>query len=110
MASRILEVSNIDFDIRSKNALLKAADWLFNRRIVNEISKYARYDLGNFIDTAKSNLNQQLNRELIPGIRSSGVMEDLKLIGIYPRLQHLVIRSNCSGQLSVKVESINFSL
>ena len=105
-----LEIKEIDFDIKSKDALLKAADWLFNKRIINEIAKYAQYDLHSFLDSAKSGLSQQLNREWIRGVTSSGVIEDLKLIGIYPGLQHLVIRSNCTGQLAVKVDSIPFSL
>jgi hypothetical protein len=105
-----LEIKEIDFDIKSKDALLKAADWLFNKRIINEIEKYAQYDLQSFLDTAKSGLSQQLNRELITGVTSSGVIDDLKLIGIYPGLQHLVIRSNCTGQLAVKVDSIPFTL
>ncbi len=109
-ARKMLEITNIDFDIKSKDALLKAADWLFNRRIVNEISKYARYDLTAYIDTAKASINQQLNREWIPGIRSYGNINDISLIGIYPLSDFLVIRSNCNGLLSVKVESIGFSL
>lgn len=108
--TRTLQITDIDFDIRSKNALLKAADWLFNRRIVNEIGKYAKYDLTAYIDTAKSSINQQLNYEWIKGIRSYGSINDIKLIGIYPLEKNLVIRSNCNGTLAVKVESINFSL
>jgi len=44
------------------------------------------------------------------GIRSYGAIKDISLIGIYPLQEYLVIRSNCIGDLSVKVESINFSL
>ena len=105
-----LDILNIDFDIKSKDALLKTADWLFNKKIINEISRYARYDLTSFIDTARSGINQQLNREWIKGVRGYGQINDLKLVGIYPLLEHLVIRSNCSGDLTVKVESIQFSL
>ncbi len=107
---RIIEIKDIDFDIRSKNALLKSAEWLFSRRIVNEISKYTKYDLTSFIDTAKVSINQQLNQEWMKGISSNGNVEDIKLIGIYPLSRFLVIRSNCSGSLSVKVESAEFSL
>jgi hypothetical protein len=108
--TQTIEIKEIDFDIRSKNALLKAADWLFNKRISNEIANYARFDLGAYADTAKSTINQQLNREWIQGIRSYGAIQDIKLVGIYPLHKHLVVRSNCTGSLSVKVESINFSL
>jgi hypothetical protein len=108
--TRFLEVRDIDFDIKSKNALLKTAEWLFNKRITNEISKFTKYDLTSFIDTAKAGINQQLNREWIKGIRSYGNIEDIKLVGFYPLSHFLVIRSNCTGNLSVKVESVDFSL
>jgi hypothetical protein len=108
--TRILEIKDMDFDIKSKNALLKTAEWLFSKKILTEISKYTKYDLSSFIDTAKINVNQQLNQEWVKGIRSYGSIDDIKLIGIYPLTQFLVIRSNCTGLLSVKVESVDFSL
>ena len=108
--TRILEIKDMDFDIKSKNALLKTAEWLFSKKILTEISKYSKYDLSSFIDTAKINVNQQLNQEWVKGIRSYGSIDDIKLIGIYPLTQFLVIRSNCTGLLSVKVESVDFSL
>ena len=108
--TKMLEIKDIDFDIRSKDALLKAADWLFNKKIVTEISRYAKYDLTSYIDTARSRINQQLNQEWIKGIHSRGNITDLRLAGIYPMSKHLVIRSNCSGAFSVKVETVDFSL
>jgi hypothetical protein len=108
--AHILEIKDMDFDIKSKNALLKTAEWLFNKKIITEISKYTKYDLTSFIDSAKTGVNQQLNREWVKGIRSAGSIEDIKLIAIYPLSQFLVIRSNCTGLLSVKVESVDFSL
>ena len=108
--TRILEVKDIDFDIKSKNALLKTAEWLFSKRILTEISQYTKYDLTSYIDTAKAGINQQLNKEWIKGVRSYGNIDDIRLISIFPLSQYLVIRSNCSGRLSVDVESVDFSL
>lgn len=107
---RVIEVADIDFDIKSKNILLGSADWLFDKKITKEIAKNTRFELGGYIDTAKVTLNEQLNRELVSGVRSYGNIKDIKLIGVYPMQEHLVIRSNCTGELSVRVESINFSL
>lgn len=108
--SKVLEMKDIDFDIKSKNALLQTAEWLFSRRIITEITKYTRFDLNAYIETAKTSINLQLNHEWLKGISSAGTINDIKLIGIYPLEQSLVIRSNCTGNLSVKVESIDFSL
>ncbi len=107
---KTIEVADIDFDIKSKNILLGSADWLFDKKITKEISKNARFELGAFIDTAKLSINKELNRELAKGIRSYGNIKEISIVGIYPMQQHLVIRNNCAGDLSVKVESVNFSL
>ena len=108
--TRSIEVEDIDFDIKSKNVLLGSADWLFNKKITKEISKYARFDLGPYIDTARTVINSQLNHQWMDGVKSYGSIDDIRLIGIYPMQNQLVIRSNCDGNLSVKVDTIDFSL
>ncbi|HSU27463.1 MAG TPA: DUF4403 family protein, partial [Chitinophagaceae bacterium] len=109
-SGKVLELKDIDFDIKSKNTLLSSADWLFNKRIVAEISRYARFDLAPYIDSAIRGINFALNKEWLKGIRSSGNISELRLVGIYPMSNHLIIRSNCTGNLSVQVDSILFSL
>jgi hypothetical protein len=107
--TKIIELKDLDFDIRSKNMLLKTAEWLFNRRIINELKKYTRFDLSSYIATAITTFNQQLNKEWMKGIQSSGRLEEIKIIHIYPLKEQLVIRSNCSGNLAIKVGSVDFS-
>ncbi len=109
LLAKTIELKDLDFDIRSKNMLLKTAEWLFNRRIVNELKKYSRFDLSSYISTATATANQQLNKEWMKGIQSTGRMEEIKIVNIYPLREHLVIRSNCSGSLAIRVDSINFS-
>lgn len=107
---RIMQFSQLDFDIRTKDFLVKSAGWLFNKKILNEIQRYSIYDLGSYIDSSMVTINQQLNREIMPGIKSLGKMNQLVLLGLYPLKDNLVIRSNISGDLTIKVESIGFSL
>jgi hypothetical protein len=96
-------------DIRSKNKLLKTAAWLFSKRIVNELKKYSRFDLTSYINTAITTINEQLNKEWMKGIQSNGKMDEIKIVDFYPLREHLIVRSNCSGSLSVKADSGNFS-
>ncbi|WP_245565709.1 DUF4403 family protein [Terrimonas ferruginea] len=105
-----LAIKDIEFDIRSKDALLKTADWLFNRKITHTIESYAQYDLKQFVDSAKVSVNAQLNQEWRKGIRTSGSVQDIRLIGVYPLDKRLVVRASCRGELAVSVESIDFSL
>lgn len=109
-ATKTLEVTDVDFDIKSKNVLLGSADWLFDKKITKQISHNAKFNLSGYIDSAKTTINKQLNQEWMKGIRSNGAIKDIKLAGIFPLQQHLVIRSNCNGNLAIKVENIDFSL
>jgi hypothetical protein len=36
---KMIEVRDIDFDVKTKSLLLKSADWLFNKRIINEVTR-----------------------------------------------------------------------
>jgi len=109
VTTKIIELKDLDFDIKSKNTLLKTAAWLFNKRIVNELKKYSRFDLTTYINTAITSINQQLNKEWMAGIQSTGKMDEIKIVNFYPLREHLIVRSNCNGSLSIKVDSANFS-
>ena len=108
--SRTIEVEEIDFDIKSRNILLGSADWLFDKKITKEISKQARFELGGYIDTAKTMINTELNKEWTEGIQSRGNIREISLVGLYPLQKHLVVRTNCSGHLSINVDAVRFSL
>jgi hypothetical protein len=107
---KMIEIRDIDFDVKTKNLLLKSADWLFNKRIINEISRVSKFDLSSYIDTAKILINKQLNAEWIKGVKSTGSINDLKISGFYPLTEYFIIRSNASGNLVIKVDTINFNL
>lgn len=109
-AAKVIDMRDVDFDIKTRDALLKTASWLFSKRITNELKKYSRFDLSAYIDSAKISVNQQLNKQWMSGIKSYGQINDMKLIGIYPVSKYLVIRSNCSGDFAMLVESVNVSL
>jgi hypothetical protein len=108
--NRIIEMRDLDFDIKSQNMLIKTAKWLFNRRIINDLKKYTRFDLSSYIDSAVVSINQQLNRKWLTGIQSKGNINEIKIVNIYPLREHLIIRSNCRGNLLVKVDAANISL
>lgn len=104
---KTIEVQQLDYDLKTRNLLLKTAKWLFNKRIVSEMQKYASFDLSKYYDTAAVTLNTWLNREWTKGIRGAGQVNELKLTAVHALPQHLLIRSNCTGRLNVMVSEIN---
>ena len=109
-SKKMMELRDIDFDVKTKSLLLKSADWLFNKRIISEITQVSHFDLSNYIDTAKILINKQLNTEWIKGVKSIGSINDLKISGFYPLTDYFIIRSNASGDLVIKVDAMNFNL
>jgi hypothetical protein len=109
-ATKMVELKDLDFDIKSKNMLIKTAEWLFSKRIINDLKKYTKFDLSTYINSAITTINQQLNKEWANGIQSNGKMEEIKIVNIYPLREHLVVRSNCNGHLSLKIDAGSFSL
>ncbi|MFL5811543.1 MAG: DUF4403 family protein [Flavisolibacter sp.] len=104
---KTIEVQDLDYDLKTKNLLLKTAKWLFNKRIITELKKYTSFDLSQYYDTATVALNSWLNREWTKGIRGSGSVTELKLTSLYALQEHLLIRSNCVGKLSMVVSEVN---
>ncbi|HYK57683.1 MAG TPA: DUF4403 family protein, partial [Flavisolibacter sp.] len=98
-----IEVQEMDYDLKTKNFLLKTAKWLFNKRIINELKKYTSFELASYYDTASVTLNDWLNREWTKGIKGSDSVNNLQLTAVHALPQHLLIRSNCVGNLSVMV-------
>ncbi|MBD0331167.1 MAG: DUF4403 family protein [Chitinophagaceae bacterium] len=106
-STKKIEVPDLNFDLNTKSLLLKTAKWLFNERIKNEIKKYTSFDLTNYYVLATKNLNTWLNREWSRGIKGSGTVHDLKITALHTLPQHLLVRSNVSGNLSVLVSEVN---
>lgn len=109
-ARQVLEMRDLDFDVKTRDLLVRTARWLFNRKIVNELREQTRFDLSAYVDTAKLMMNRELNREWTTGIRSFGRIDELGIDQIYPAKDHLLVRSKCSGYLVVRVDSLDFSL
>ena len=107
---KMIEVRDIEFDVKTKNLFLKSADWLFNKRITNEIARVSKFDLSTYVDTAKILINRQLNTEWIKGVKNTGSINDLKIVGFYPLAEQFIIRSNANGELMIKVDAMSFNL
>jgi hypothetical protein len=104
-----IEIKDVEYDLRTKNLLLKTAKWLFNKRIINELNAHTRFDLTEYFKSASLVLNDWLNREWTKGIKGTGSVEELKLERVNAFEEHLFIRSSCKGKLQVQVTELNLN-
>lgn len=92
---------DLNFDVKTKHALLKSAKWLFNKKITNAIRESASMDLKPYLDTLKISLNENINMELDEGINMSGKVDDIKIGTIIPLENKLFIRFHSLGKLKL---------
>ena len=107
--TKTLEVQNLDYDLQTKNLLLKTAKWLFNGKIESELKKASSINLETYFNTARNSLNAYLNKEWTKGIKGSGTVNDLRLVSAEALPEHLLMKTACAGSLSVLVSEIDLN-
>ena len=65
--------------------------------------EFAVFDLTPHLDEMKTMVQKEMNRELTEGVKLNGKVKDLKLVGIYPQLNQLIIRVNTTGDLKLSM-------
>jgi hypothetical protein len=108
-STRQLVVQDLEYNLKTKNILLKTAKWLFNKKILSELNKYTVFDLTEYYGQASQTLNTWLNREWAKGIRGTGTIKKLALTGIMVQPGQLLLRSHCAGDLRVDISNVDFS-
>lgn len=106
---KTLAVTDVDFDVKTKDVLLKTADWLFSKKIIAEIEKLAKYDLKQLMNDAAKNIDQQLNREFMKGVRGAGTITEMQIAAIIPQSNWLMVRANATGNFGLTVSGADFS-
>lgn len=101
--SQHISFPDLEFDLKTKSALLKSAKWLFDKKITNIIRESASMDLAPYLDTLKETLNQNLTMELTEGVKMSGQVENVHINSIIPKADHIFIRVASSGSLGISM-------
>jgi hypothetical protein len=103
-----LEFQDLDYDIKTRNALLKTAGWLMNKKITRRLTEAAHIEMRGYLAELQRLLTKELNRTLTKGITTSGRVNRILVSELLPQPTHLFVRLYAEGALSVKVEELSF--
>jgi hypothetical protein len=98
-----ISLKELDFDVQTKSVLIKAAKWMFNKRIMEELEKNTVFELVTLLNEAKKNIVEALNMEITKGVKMSGSVNKLSLQEIYLDKSHLLLRSKLLGTVKIKM-------
>ncbi|HSF46141.1 MAG TPA: DUF4403 family protein [Chitinophagaceae bacterium] len=105
---KILKLEGLAFDIRSKNMMLRSAEWLFSKRILRELEPYTQFALLDYESMLLANVNSQLNKEIRKGVVMHGAVRNVTIEKIYPFTEKLVVRFSSKGELDITINDLGF--
>ncbi len=104
-----LEITEADFDIRTKNVLIKSANWLLHGVILKKITPYLSYNIADVLESTKKEANVQLAKyEVYEGVSLSGNLDNITVTEVSMVPGAVRIKANLRGNVALKVEDLKF--
>ena len=100
-----LSIQKFDYDLKTKNYLVKAANWLLHKNLRESIANELSWDLTTQIADAKTKANASLaNVFLGNGVRLKGSISKMEVKGVYPSSSGIQIGAVFKGDASILLE------
>ncbi|HOU27382.1 MAG TPA: DUF4403 family protein, partial [Paludibacteraceae bacterium] len=104
-----IEVLQPEFDIKTKNALVKSANWLLNGFIIKKITPYLTYPVQDELTTMKTEANKMLtNYKVYDGVDLTGKLHTISVQRIDLVPGAIRLHANVGGNIALKVNDIHF--
>jgi len=102
-ASRSLRLKELEYDLNTRNLLLKSAQWLLDEKIRRRLSDNMVFELNDLYEFARKSIHGSLNQKFDGGVALSGNLARLEYAGHVLGNDSLRIRVLVSGELSARV-------
>ena len=106
-ANRSIEIKDVDFDINTKNALVKSASWLIHGKLIKMIQPALVYSIAKDLDDMKKQIQENLkaNRS-VKGVLIKGDLKKIDIDKIYITPQSIKVSVFLDGILTVIIENL----
>lgn len=99
-------LTNTDFDIKTRNVLVKAASWLLEGKLVNMIQNDFGIPVDELITYAKQSIESSLNSEVKKGVKLFGKIDSVTTDKVYLTPRSIVTIVKAKGKVELKVEGM----
>lgn len=106
--TQTLELSNVKLASDKKHVLLQAGTELFQKTIALKIQQFGKTDFKPILESNKKSISDQLHKQLANNAQLNGQVNQLKILGIYPTENNLIIHTQAIGNLNLKMSDYSF--
>lgn len=98
-----LRLKQVEYDIETKNVLIKSAKWLLDETIRKKMEEQMVFDVSDLMKLTRESIHASLNQKMDFGVRLQGSLQDLDIKDYSIQPDALVVRSLTKGNLQVFV-------
>jgi hypothetical protein len=101
-----MKVSDLDFDIRTKNVLVRSASWIFHQNLVQNLGQQLSFPIGDQLQSARSQLQSYLDaNKKIQYFGISGTIEKPDIGDILITQQSVKVMIIFRGKIKVDLQT-----
>jgi hypothetical protein len=103
-AKNSLALKDVEYDLKTKNVLIKTAKWLLDETIRKKLESQMVFDMNELVTLTKKSINESLNQNMGNGIKTQGKLKSLELVDWSLQTEAIWVRAKTLGDISVVVE------
>lgn len=104
-ATRQLHLKELEYDLNTRNLLLKTAHWILDEKIRRKLAENMVFELKDLYEFAHQSIQESLNQKLDDGVVFTGNLARLEYAGHVLGAENIRIRVLATGNLSVRVQA-----
>lgn len=102
--TKTLEIKESDFDLNTKNVLIKSTNWLLHGTILKKMEPYLKFPVANEIESLLKDVNEQIkNFEIDKDIFLKGKIEDVNIENIFVQPDNLKLTGIIKGKADIHI-------
>ncbi len=99
-----LALKNVEYDIATKNVLIKTAKWMMDETIRKKLEEQMVFDLSDLMNLTKKSIAESLNQTMDGGVKIKGTLKSLEINGWCLQQDALWVRAKTLGDIQVIME------
>jgi hypothetical protein len=104
-----LSIEQLDYDLQSKNVLVKAGSWLLNGTLQKQLQQYMRYSFDKEISSIRDDLSSRIKKTKHKNLFTlKGNLKEFKVRGVYMAQDHFDIVLDLQGNDKIMFDSADF--
>jgi hypothetical protein len=107
-ATRMIKMKDLDFELDSKQALLKTTDWLVHGTLCKVMNRYFVFPIGEELDAAKKDAQVYFqNYEPMKGVIVNGKLNSVETSDLYLIQDGIVTVLNIDGRFDIQINGMD---